>query len=1253
MRIENLRIDRFGDQTQITTCGFSNRLNLILTSDDKTRRNVVQFLRWMLFGNCDSAAGQYLTTPRSAAGSLTVFRDGMRRTIARQDDGTRYGRLAVDGGGHYAPQTNHMVSLLGNVTQNDFDLLFAPPTNQAFDFTRLVDTARRHGLQLESRTITSPRRAELQQRIDVLRRELEQQGWTNESLETLMQRRRSLELRIEQVREEHLRRRRELENRMLELNQQIQSEQRDVERLRADFQVQDAEVSARRQQLEEAWRIAQEAKERFLRERRDELNDIESRVQHWRNQVADIRQRLQQLDGEVLRRDGENSHQESSCLVSELARRIDHLRGDLGGLNDPRYSSSTTSYSSRTTPPNLGPALDELRNDVTQLCGILQQRGADKRYHLMREELDQLRHCDQTLSAWIQKMEAQRDLVLNELQQAETHGIDVVDTMQRPYLAGSNFVRNEHRTDYYTQPGANHSMPTGYLPSGVPVQNYHYQPLVSGSVDAQLHSCNSYEPIHPDSDSLLRDLIARRDSTQAQLTQAQHRLDALMTQRRDLEALISGVREGDVDAIHREIAEIDRLLIAARRRDELQREITRLQDELTRVRDEHQPSHVVEYASQLLRIMTRGRDHRLRIDGVSGLWVEDANGNRHEMLRSSRNHATACLCLRLAIVAALRERGIEAPVIVEEPFSSLDAADDEAFAAAISNFAERGNQVLVFSRHRHTPTLFGQRPFQLIELAPTYTPQPIHPVSTPRTEVVEAVRFRPQSEIERETGRYTHRPVRSEAPSGPSTRYDESTRYDRTTRYSEPTSFTSNYSAPAVHTTTQTTEPVIHRRVTSRYVEPTEIPTEYQRREIYDREPVVPATVRNKSRRVSRDAVSSEISLHTRIDETRVIDRDIATALSDFGVMDVREFLELDPDTIERELTEWDLPNRPIRRWQNELSLRCWAPGMTAEDAELLRECGIKSIAELAEAETDDLIDRIRDYLSSGRGSRFGRPDYDEYLRSRVGTWIRGARGSRSQWRSFSRRGSSRQSSRARSRSSDRSRTSSRGSRRSSTDSLAERRTQRALDRAERESTSRRSRTRTTRDRSTSSRTSERRSSSRREQTSEPTVRMSRSTRDSTSRKSQTTKRELKFYLDASDPIVDAPSIGARTAEKFQRIGVKTVTEFLRLNPETAAAKLDDRRINAETLREWQAQANLACRIPQIRGHDAQILVACELTTPEEVAKMTPEDLWAIVKPFTKTAEGKRIIRGGKSPDLAEIRDWITWAQSSRSLRAA
>jgi hypothetical protein len=72
-----------------------------------------------------------------------------------------------------------------------------------------------------------------------------------------------------------------------------------------------------------------------------------------------------------------------------------------------------------------------------------------------------------------------------------------------------------------------------------------------------------------------------------------------------------------------------------------------------------------------------------------------------------------------------------------------------------------------------------------------------------------------------------------------------------------------------------------------------------------------------------------------------------------------------------------------------------------------------------------------------------------------------------------------------------------------------------------------------------------------------------------------------------------------------------------------------------------------------LRGHDAQLLVACGITEPEDLATMQPQSLFDIIGPFADTKEGMKIIRNGKKPDLAEITDWITWAADNRSLQAA
>ena len=149
------------------------------------------------------------------------------------------------------------------------------------------------------------------------------------------------------------------------------------------------------------------------------------------------------------------------------------------------------------------------------------------------------------------------------------------------------------------------------------------------------------------------------------------------------------------------------------------------------------------------------------------------------------------------------------------------------------------------------------------------------------------------------------------------------------------------------------------------------------------------------------------------------------------------------------------------------------------------------------------------------------------------------------------------------------------------------------------------------------------------------------------------TKKKDKFYLDLDDHIEAAPSIGPKTAERFEKISVKTIEQFLNQTAASMAGKLNYKRITEDVIRSWQHQARLVCRIPNLRGHDAQILVACNMLEPEEIAAMRPEALFESVGPFSETKEGLKIIRSGKKPDLAEISDWIAWAQKNRSLQAA
>jgi hypothetical protein len=137
-----------------------------------------------------------------------------------------------------------------------------------------------------------------------------------------------------------------------------------------------------------------------------------------------------------------------------------------------------------------------------------------------------------------------------------------------------------------------------------------------------------------------------------------------------------------------------------------------------------------------------------------------------------------------------------------------------------------------------------------------------------------------------------------------------------------------------------------------------------------------------------------------------------------------------------------------------------------------------------------------------------------------------------------------------------------------------------------------------------------------------------------------------KFYLDRTAPVEKAPSIGPKTASQLERIGVKTVAHLLDQPADAIAARLKQKHLDATTIRAWQQQARLVCEVPRLRGHDAQLLVACSIGSREELAVSNLTDLYRAVDAFAQSPSGQRILRDSAAPDLNEVQEWITAAQS-------
>lgn len=132
--------------------------------------------------------------------------------------------------------------------------------------------------------------------------------------------------------------------------------------------------------------------------------------------------------------------------------------------------------------------------------------------------------------------------------------------------------------------------------------------------------------------------------------------------------------------------------------------------------------------------------------------------------------------------------------------------------------------------------------------------------------------------------------------------------------------------------------------------------------------------------------------------------------------------------------------------------------------------------------------------------------------------------------------------------------------------------------------------------------------------------------------------RPRRRRLERASPVVDAPSIGPKTAARLQALGVETVADLLAADPRSVADGLGDRRIAAPTVAAWRDQAALLVRLPRLRRAEAVLLVASGYRDVAAVATADAVRLRDQLLATAKSPAMRRVLRSAIAPDLAEVR---------------
>lgn len=697
MRIAQLSLAGRGAWPDLHIEQLNPRLNVFFGKPGVGKSTIAQLVGHLLYGKSQRAwREQFGQAVPLVEGQLVVDSQIGCYTLRRHLNADRTSRLTVAALNGGVVDSRTVQKLLGEISPQVLARLMAVDFSEApsvegllsRDFTR--ELAKSCGKSIESNANGSRASSATRERTSPIDRHRVEELIRQRDLVT-----NAIEKRLSMRRQEGDVLNAELDEVVLQLEttrQQFETIQSDA--LVVAREIAECELRLRYVSLEKA--ITNHASEINVEPHRLELEQLETEITRCRQALGDLQTREATVRAELaqLTPDGTADRvrhlADSRNTVHALERLIDDLDAEVALLARAHEPAQGVDYDSHA---RLSPVAAMLRQQVYTLCGLITEQQRASRRHQLTTESRHLSRSQHDLGERLEHLLERREWLVHELNVAGKIAL------LRPQTPALEYCRCEQHAEFVS----------------------HADPLLVGYGTRHTQEAGLRDRY----DSLLRrrdELERDADQIAAKQRELENRWQTLQRERGGL------VGKGGLEELRSQLEQLE----------------TKIQEALTPAEVEVPVSPICWRASDILSQLTDGKLVQIRLErGGRTPVVIDHRGHLLEPAAlSTAAHDQLYLALTLALVGSFRRRGIQLPLILDEPFLRQDATGSAVMAGLLAEFARAGHQVLVFTEDRDALRRFEALDSQVFDLLrmrshadPTEAPPPAT-VETAYTRIV-------------------------------------------------------------------------------------------------------------------------------------------------------------------------------------------------------------------------------------------------------------------------------------------------------------------------------------------------------------------------------------------------------------------------------------------------------------------------------------------------------------------------------------